>query len=63
MGEWVSTKVWNTVSSGKKRSWTFMRILSDGIGWGNLLPEEGKGPLERPKRRWDYNIKIDIKGI
>jgi hypothetical protein len=22
---------------------------------------EGKGPLLRPKRRWEYNIKMDVK--
>jgi hypothetical protein len=23
---------------------------------------EGKRPLERRRRRWDYNIKMDIRG-
>jgi hypothetical protein len=22
---------------------------------------EGKGPLGRPRRRWEYNIKIDLR--
>ena len=22
---------------------------------------EGKGPLERPRRRWEYNIKMGLK--
>jgi hypothetical protein len=22
---------------------------------------EGKGLLERPRRRWEYNLKVDIK--
>jgi hypothetical protein len=24
---------------------------------------EGKRPLERPGRRWEYNIKIDLRDI
>jgi hypothetical protein len=24
---------------------------------------EGKRPLERPKRRWEDNIKLDLRGI
>jgi hypothetical protein len=29
-----------------------------------LLGEpEGKKPLGRPRRRWKYNIKIDLKGV
>jgi hypothetical protein len=24
---------------------------------------EGKRPLERPRRRWDDNIKMDLRGI
>jgi hypothetical protein len=24
---------------------------------------EGKGPLGRPRRRWKYNIKIDLEDI
>jgi hypothetical protein len=24
---------------------------------------EGKSPLGRPKRRWDYSIKMDLKEI
>ena len=24
---------------------------------------EGKRPLERPKRRWEYNIKIDLQEV
>jgi hypothetical protein len=24
---------------------------------------EGKGPLGRPRRRWEYNIKMDVRDI
>jgi hypothetical protein len=24
---------------------------------------EGKGPLGKPRRRWVYNIKMDLRGI
>jgi hypothetical protein len=24
---------------------------------------EGKRPLERPRRRWDYNIKMDLRAV
>jgi hypothetical protein len=24
---------------------------------------EGKKPLETPRRRWEYNIKMDLQGI
>ena len=24
---------------------------------------QGKKPLERPKCRWDYNIKMDLKAV
>ena len=24
---------------------------------------EGKRPLGRPRRRWEYNIKMDIQGV
>ena len=24
---------------------------------------EGKGPLGRPKRRWEDNIKMDVEGV
>ena len=24
---------------------------------------QGKKPLGRPKCRWDYNIKLDLKGV
>jgi hypothetical protein len=24
---------------------------------------EGRGPLERPRRRWEDNIKMDIRGV
>jgi hypothetical protein len=25
-----------------------------------VVKPEGKGPLERPRRRWEDNIKVDI---
>jgi hypothetical protein len=24
---------------------------------------EGKGPLERPRRRWEDNIKLELQGV
>jgi len=24
---------------------------------------EGRGPLERPRRRWEDNIKVDLKDV
>ena len=24
---------------------------------------EGKGPLERPRRKWEDNIKVDLKEV
>jgi len=24
---------------------------------------EGKGPLRRPRRRWEYNIKMDLQEL
>ena len=37
-------------------------------GWGEVHIEfggdaEGKGPLGRPRRRWENNIKIDLQEI
>jgi hypothetical protein len=29
-----------------------------GFWWGNLV---GKRPLERPRRKWEDNIKIDLQ--
>jgi hypothetical protein len=29
-----------------------------GFWWGK---PDGKSPLERPKRRWENNIKIDLR--
>jgi hypothetical protein len=30
----------------------------------DLVPKpEGKGPLGRPRCRWDYNIKIDLQEV
>jgi hypothetical protein len=28
-----------------------------------VVRPEGKRPLERPKHRWEYNIKIDLKEV
>jgi hypothetical protein len=41
------------------------------LGWGkrgdeyrNLVRKpEGKGPLGRPRLRWEYNIKEDLKEV
>jgi len=29
----------------------------------SLGTPEGKRPLERPKRRWEHNIKMDIQEV
>jgi len=34
--------------------------VSTGFWWGNLRE---KRPLGRPMRRWEVNIKIDIKEV
>jgi hypothetical protein len=34
--------------------------LYTGIWWGQL---EGKRPLGRPRRRWDYNIKMYLQEV
>jgi hypothetical protein len=33
--------------------------------WGRVLvgKPEGKRPLERPRRRWEDNIKIDLQEV
>jgi len=39
--------------------------IGEGIGIYRVLVgrTEGKRPLGRPRRRWEDNIKLDLKGI
>jgi len=32
-----------------------------GFGWGNL--KERERPLGKPRRRWEYNIKLEQKEV
>jgi len=34
-----------------------------GVYWVLLGEPEGKRPLGRPRPRWKYNIKMNIKGV
>jgi len=34
-----------------------------GIYWVLLVEPEGRRSLGRPRRRWKYNIKIDLRGV
>ena len=42
-----------------------LRILSCNVFVHRVLVEkpEGKRPLERPKRRWEDNIKMDLQEV
>ena len=31
--------------------------------WSSLVIPAGKRPLERPRRRWEDNIRMDLEGI
>ena len=31
--------------------------------WGLVGKPEGRRPLGRPRRRWEYNIKIDLQEV
>jgi hypothetical protein len=44
----------------------FMRArMGEGRGVHRVLvgKPEGKKPLGRPRRRWDYNIKMDLQEV
>jgi len=34
-----------------------------GVYWVLVVKPEGKGPLVRPRRRWEVNIKIDPQEV
>jgi hypothetical protein len=34
-----------------------------GVYWVLIGRPEGKRPLGRPRRRWEYNIKLDLSEI
>ena len=42
-----------------------MVCMGEGRGVHNFLVEnlDGKRPLERPRRRWEDNIKMDIQEV
>ena len=33
------------------------------MSWGYLVKPTGKRPLRRPRRRWEDNIRMDLKEI
>jgi hypothetical protein len=39
--------------------------MGDGRGAYRMLVgrPEGRRPLERPRRRWEYNIKMDLQEV
>jgi hypothetical protein len=34
-----------------------------GVYWVLVGNPEGKRPLRRPRRRWEYNIKMDLQEV
>ena len=42
-----------------------MALMGKGRGVDRVLvgKPEGKGPLGRPRRRWEDNIKMDLLGV
>ena len=38
-----------------------MNLLS--VNYDLLRKLKGKGPLGRPRRRWEYNIKMDLQEV
>ena len=34
-----------------------------GVCWRLVGKPEGKRPLGRPRRRWEYNIKMDLQEV
>ena len=48
------------------RSPNIVRVIKSGrLRWADNTArmEEGKRPLERPRRRWENNIRMDLKEI
>jgi hypothetical protein len=40
---------------------SFSRIPLHGVSWSIIVKREGKRPLRRPRRRWEDNIKMNLK--
>ena len=43
----------------------YMKCMGEGRGLQRVLVgnPEGKRPLERPRRRWEDNIKMDLRKV
>jgi hypothetical protein len=50
-GEWGGRGMWHAWQRGQ---------TCTGFRWGK---PEGKSPLERPRRRWEVGIKMDLREI
>jgi hypothetical protein len=60
-----SPNIVRVITSRRMRSVGHVACMGVGIGFYSALVgrHEGKGPLGRPRRRWEDNIKLDFREI
>jgi hypothetical protein len=60
-----SPNIVRLIKSRRMRWARHVALMAEGKGVYRVLVgrPEGKRPLGRPKRRWEYNIKLDLREI
>jgi hypothetical protein len=60
-----SPNIIRVIKSRRMRRAGHVARMGEGIGFYRFLVgrSEGKRPLGRPRRKWEYNIKMDFREI